>query len=72
MKWLKNFERVQEIQRHLIWPSITDLDSRAFIPEVNQTFVKILFECLKHCQAIHYCLMKFLVSASSEIHFKIK
>ncbi|XP_060606668.1 uncharacterized protein LOC132758973 isoform X3 [Ruditapes philippinarum] len=33
MKWLKNFERVQEIQRHLIWPSITDLDSRAFIPE---------------------------------------
>lgn len=33
MKWLKNFERVQEIQRHLIWPSISDLDSRAFIPE---------------------------------------
>ncbi|KAL4225951.1 prolactin receptor [Mactra antiquata] len=33
MKWLKNFERVQDIQRHLVWPSITDLDSRAFIPE---------------------------------------
>ncbi|XP_052781777.1 uncharacterized protein LOC128218214 isoform X3 [Mya arenaria] len=33
MRWLKNFERVQEIQRHLIWPSISDLDSRAFIPE---------------------------------------
>ena len=35
MKWLKNFERVQEIQRHLVWPSVTDLDPRAFIPEVS-------------------------------------
>ncbi|XP_052283759.1 uncharacterized protein LOC127880500 isoform X3 [Dreissena polymorpha] len=33
MMWLKNFERVQAIQRHLVWPSITDLDSRTFIPE---------------------------------------
>ncbi|XP_013778102.2 rho guanine nucleotide exchange factor 11-like isoform X2 [Limulus polyphemus] len=33
MKWLKNFERLLEIQRNIIWPSITELDPKAFIPE---------------------------------------
>ena len=35
MKWIKNYERVQEVQRQLSWPLVTELDSRIFIPEVN-------------------------------------
>ena len=34
MKWLKNYERVQQIQQQIIWQPITELDPRAFIPEV--------------------------------------
>ncbi|XP_023228706.1 uncharacterized protein LOC111629076 isoform X2 [Centruroides sculpturatus] len=33
MKWLKNFERLLEIQRNIVWPSVTELDPKAFIPE---------------------------------------
>ena len=33
MKWLKNFERVQEIQQQILWQPITELEPRAFIPE---------------------------------------
>ncbi|ELT96068.1 hypothetical protein CAPTEDRAFT_140689, partial [Capitella teleta] len=33
MRWLKNFERVQEIQQQIIWQPITELEPRAFIPE---------------------------------------
>ncbi|CAD5112790.1 DgyrCDS2002 [Dimorphilus gyrociliatus] len=33
MKWLKNFERVQEIQQQIIWQPVSELDPRAFIPE---------------------------------------
>jgi chaperonin cofactor prefoldin len=28
MKWLKNFERVQEIQQQIIWQPITELEPR--------------------------------------------
>jgi hypothetical protein len=35
MKWLKNFERVQELQQQIIWRPITELEPRAFIPEVR-------------------------------------
>ena len=34
MKWLKNFERLLEIQRNIVWPSVFDLDPKVFIPEV--------------------------------------
>lgn len=34
MKWLKNFERLLEIQRSIVWPSVTELDPKAFIPDV--------------------------------------
>uniref|UniRef100_A0A6B0VFJ4 Putative regulation of rho protein signal transduction n=2 Tax=Ixodes ricinus TaxID=34613 RepID=A0A6B0VFJ4_IXORI len=37
MKWLKNFERLLEIQRNIIWPSVTELDPKAFIPEFLKT-----------------------------------
>jgi len=32
--WLKNYERVQEIQQQIFWRPITDVEPRAFIPEV--------------------------------------
>lgn len=35
MKWLKNFERLLEIQRNIVWPSVLDLDPKVFIPEVR-------------------------------------
>ena len=34
MKWLKNFERVQTIQQQILWQPITEMEPRAFIPEV--------------------------------------
>ncbi|XP_077539972.1 uncharacterized protein LOC144152548 isoform X3 [Haemaphysalis longicornis] len=33
MKWLKNFERLLEIQRNIVWPPVTELDKNVFIPE---------------------------------------
>ncbi|XP_076042969.1 uncharacterized protein LOC143026440 isoform X2 [Oratosquilla oratoria] len=33
MKWLKNFERLLEIQRNISWPPVTDLDNKVYIPE---------------------------------------
>lgn len=34
MVWLKNYERVQEIQRQIMWQPIAELEPRTFIPEV--------------------------------------
>lgn len=52
MKWLKNFERLLEIQRNILWPSVTDLDPKVFIPEVRfpillivQSLIVKLFNC---------------------------
>ncbi|XP_047736143.1 uncharacterized protein LOC125177788 [Hyalella azteca] len=33
MKWLKNFERLLEIQKNIFWPPITELDPKVYIPE---------------------------------------
>nr|XP_037280669.1 LOW QUALITY PROTEIN: uncharacterized protein LOC119173993 [Rhipicephalus microplus] len=33
MKWLKNFERLLEIQRNIVWPPVSELDSKLYIPE---------------------------------------
>ncbi len=33
MKWLKNFERLLEIQRNIAWPSVLDLDPKQYVPE---------------------------------------
>ncbi|CAG0890316.1 unnamed protein product [Darwinula stevensoni] len=33
MNWLKNFERLLEIQRNIVWPTVMDLDPKAFIPD---------------------------------------
>jgi hypothetical protein len=36
MRWLKNFERLLEIQRNIVWPSVLELDPKVFIPEVSR------------------------------------
>ena len=33
MKWLKNFDRLLEIQRSIVWPSVLELDPKQFFPE---------------------------------------
>jgi len=38
MEWLKTFERVKEIEKQLIWPTISEIDSKAFIPDVCENF----------------------------------
>jgi hypothetical protein len=42
LKWVKNYERLQEIQSQLVWPSVTDMDARAFVPDVSLFSQKIL------------------------------
>ena len=33
MKWLKNFDRLLEIQRNIVWPSVLEMDSKQYFPE---------------------------------------
>ena len=33
MKWLKNFDRLLEIQRGIVWPSVLDLEPKQYVPE---------------------------------------
>jgi hypothetical protein len=33
MKWLKNFERLLEIQRNIVWPSVMDMEPKSYVPE---------------------------------------
>ena len=33
MKWLKNFDRLLEIQRNIVWPSVLEMDPKQFYPE---------------------------------------
>ncbi len=35
MRWLKNFERLLEIQRNIQWPSVLDMDPKVYVPEVQ-------------------------------------
>ncbi|XP_076095359.1 uncharacterized protein LOC143066243 isoform X2 [Mytilus galloprovincialis] len=37
LKWVKNYERLQDIQSQLVWPSISDIDPRALIPDFLKT-----------------------------------
>ncbi|KAI9556871.1 hypothetical protein GHT06_016663 [Daphnia sinensis] len=37
MKWLKNFERLLEIQRSLVWPSVLDIEPKVVVPEFLKT-----------------------------------
>jgi len=33
MKWLKNFERLLEIQRNVVWPGVMELEPKQYFPE---------------------------------------
>ncbi|PIO54391.1 hypothetical protein TELCIR_24247, partial [Teladorsagia circumcincta] len=33
VQWLHNFERLQQLQTQVIWPSIAELEPRAFVPD---------------------------------------
>lgn len=35
MRWLKNFERLLEIQKNISWPSVLDMEPKLYIPEVG-------------------------------------
>lgn len=35
MRWLKNFERLLEIQKNIHWPNVLELDSKLFVPDVS-------------------------------------
>lgn len=40
MRWLKNFERLLEIQRNILWPSVLDMDPKVFVPEFLKSFLQ--------------------------------
>ncbi|EEC15117.1 hypothetical protein IscW_ISCW010836 [Ixodes scapularis] len=60
MKWLKNFERLLEIQRNIIWPSVTELDPKAFIPEKSSITENWASTCSKG-NSIHEGGFKYVV-----------
>lgn len=35
VQWLHNFERLQQLQNQVVWPSILELEPRTYIPDVN-------------------------------------
>lgn len=37
MKWLKNFDRLLEIQRNIVWPSVLEMDPKQYYPEFLKT-----------------------------------
>ena len=58
MKWLKNFERLLEIQKNIVWPPITELDSKAYVPE----FMKVIIFSLNiDCVDLLSIYLKFLL-----------
>ena len=34
-----NYERLQELQSSLVWPSITELDPKTYVPEVSNVSI---------------------------------
>uniref|UniRef100_A0A0K0EFV0 DH domain-containing protein n=1 Tax=Strongyloides stercoralis TaxID=6248 RepID=A0A0K0EFV0_STRER len=43
VQWLHNFERIQQLQNQVVWPSIMELDSKSFIPEFLKTILSRQF-----------------------------
>ena len=33
MKWLKNFERLLEIQRNVVWPGVMEMEPKQYYPD---------------------------------------
>jgi hypothetical protein len=41
MKWLKNFDRLLEIQRNIVWPSVLDMDPKQVNQSVSATVWRV-------------------------------
>lgn len=52
MRWLKNFERLLEIQKNIHWPNVLELDSKLFVPDVSPTLN--LFEPIRAALLLSY------------------
>lgn len=48
MRWLKNFERLLEIQKNISWPNVLELDMKLFIPDVSRST-----KAQSKCYAVH-------------------
>lgn len=53
MRWLKNFERLLEIQKNIVWPTVYDMAESKLIPEVSLTPMTFDFEALQIRLIIH-------------------
>lgn len=42
MRWLKNFERLLEIQKNIHWPNLFEIDPKIYVPEVSGLYRIIL------------------------------
>lgn len=54
MKWLKNFERLLEIQRNIQWPPVIDLDPKVYIPDVSCIYSNICLFFLDQSNSIEF------------------
>nr|CAD2149967.1 unnamed protein product [Meloidogyne enterolobii] len=43
VQWLHNFERLQQLQRQIVWPSVTEIEPKAFIPDFLKNAVSKQF-----------------------------
>ena len=41
VQWLHNFERLQQLQTQVIWPSIAELEPRSFVPDASFKKIKL-------------------------------
>ena len=35
VQWLHNFERLQQLQTQVVWPNISELEPKSYIPDVS-------------------------------------
>jgi hypothetical protein len=40
---IRNYQKLKDLQKNLVWPSVGELDSKSFIPEVYKT---LHFTCI--------------------------
>jgi len=52
MNWLKNYERIIAIEQLLVWQPVTELDPRAYVPEVS------LFNAMHYKRRLCRCRKK--------------
>lgn len=63
-----NYERLQELQSSLVWPPITELDPKTYVPEVRNPWLRyrssgpVTYICNKPCIYVDTCIAKVLPS----------